>query len=134
MRLITRKCVWGTTQLGDIRLAGFARKSLVPIGRQKIGVLVIDDHAGMREGIAAVVNAQADMIFLGEASDGKEAIQQFRKLCPEICLLDWNLPMVSGEEVLSTVRIQFPEAGFIVISALSKDNSVRRALCAGAQA
>ena len=88
----------------------------------------------MREGISAIVNAQPDMIVLGEASDGKEAIRQFKKLRPDICLLDWNLPVVCGEEVLSTVRTQFPEAHFIVISALSEDDCVRRALCVGAQA
>lgn len=88
----------------------------------------------MREGISAIVNVQPDMIVLGEASDGKEAIQQFRKLLPDICLLDWNLPMVCGEEVLCTLRTQFPESRFIVISALSDDDCVRKALCAGAQA
>lgn len=86
----------------------------------------------MREGITAIVNMQPDMIVLGEAGDGKEAIKQFRKLRPDICLLDWNLP-VGGEEVLSAVSVEFPEARFIVISALCDDDCVRRALCAGAQ-
>ena len=81
-------------------------------------MLVVDDHAAMREGLSAVLNAQPDMIVAGEASDGREAIQQFRKLQPDVSLLDWNLPIIRGEEVLATLGAEFPKARFIVISAL----------------
>jgi two-component system, NarL family, response regulator len=133
MRLITRKCVYGTTQLGDIRLAGFARNSPVPIGRQKIGVLVIDDHAGMREGITAMVNAQTDMTVVGQAGNGEEAIQQFKDLRPDVSLLDWNLPVVQGEEVLRTLNADIPKPRVIVMSALNAETCIRRALSLGAQ-
>jgi two-component system, NarL family, response regulator len=119
--------------LGDIRLAGFARKSPVPIGRQKIGVLVIDDHVGMREGITAMVNAQADMTVVGQAGNGEEAIQQFKDLRPDVSLLDWNLPVVQGEEVLRTLNADLPKPRVIVMSALNAETCIRRALSLGAQ-
>jgi len=103
------------------------------VNNRKIRVLIIDDHAGMREGITAVVNAQPDMIIVGQAGDGREAIQQFRDLRPDVSLLDWNLPVVGGEEVLSTFREEVPKARFIVISALNDEGCIRRALSLGAQ-
>jgi two-component system, NarL family, response regulator len=100
----------------------------------KLRILVIDDHAGMREGICAVINAQADMMVVGEASDGQEAVQQFRALQPDVSLMDWNLPVVRGEEVLTTLSREFPNARFIIITALSDEDCIRRALELGAQA
>lgn len=100
----------------------------------KIRVLVIDDHAAMREGLNAMLSTQPDMTVIGEASDGREAIQTFRKLQPEVSILDWNLPKVGGEEVLATLGTEFPMARFIVISALDNDDCIRRALLLGAQA
>jgi DNA-binding NarL/FixJ family response regulator len=88
----------------------------------------------MREGICAVVNAQPDMIVVGEASEGQEALERFRALQPDVSLLDWNLPIVPGEEVLETLIKEFPKARFIVITALSDEDCIRRALCLGAQA
>jgi two-component system NarL family response regulator len=102
--------------------------------QQQIGVLVIDDHAGMREGISAVVNAQPDMTVVGEAGDGQEAIQRFRALQPDVSLLDWNLPVVPGEEVLSTLGAEFPQAHFIVITSLDDGDCIRRAVSLGARA
>jgi DNA-binding NarL/FixJ family response regulator len=100
---------------------------------EKLRVLVVDDHAGMREGIGAVVNAQSDMMVVGEASDGQEAIQQFRALQPDVSLLDWNLPVVRGEDVLTKLGTEFPNARFIVITALSDGDCIRRALSLGAK-
>jgi DNA-binding NarL/FixJ family response regulator len=114
-------------------LEGFARKSSVPLEQQKIGVLVIDDHVGMREGITAVVNAQSDMTVVGQAGNGREAIQQFRDLRPDVSLLDWNLPVVQGEEVLRTLNAEIPKPRVIVMSALNAETCIRRALSLGAQ-
>jgi len=102
--------------------------------QQQIGVFVVDDHTGMREGITAVVNAQPDMIVVGEAGDGQAAIQQFRALQPDVSLLDWNLPVIPGEEVLSTLSAEFPRAHFIVITSLDDDDCIRRAVSLGARA
>lgn len=119
--------------MGRIRLEGFARKSRVPLEQQKIGILVIDDHAGIREGIAAVVNAQSDMTVVGQAENGEEAIQKFRDLRPDVSLLDWNLPVVQGEEVLSTLNAEIPKPRVIVMSALNDETCLQRALSLGAQ-
>src|SRR5438034_1358156 len=88
----------------------------------------------MREGISAVVNAQPDMMVVGEASDGQEAIQRFKALRPDVSLVDWNLPVLRGEEVLAALGTEFPNARFIIITALSDEDCIRRALHLGAQA
>ena len=87
----------------------------------------------MREGISAVVNAQSDMTIVGEASDGEEAIRQFTTLQPDVSLVDWNLPVIHGEEVLSRLATDFPEARFIVVTALNADDCIQRALGLGAK-
>ena len=119
--------------MGHIRLESFARKSRVPLEQQKIGVLVIDDHAGMREGLTAMVNAQSDMTVVGQAGNGEEAIQQFRDLRPDVSLLDWNLPVVQGEEVLRTLNAEIPKPHVIVMSALNDETCLQRAMSLGAQ-
>ena len=106
----------------------------MPPNTEKIRVLVVDDHAGMREGIAAVINAQPDMMVVGEAGDGREAIERFRAIKPDVSVVDWNLPFVRGEELIRTLRKEFPEARFLVITALNDDDCVRRALSLGVQA
>ena len=121
------------TQLSTSVYIALALASCVPLKTQRIGVLVIDDHAGMREGITAVVNAQPDMTVVGDAGDGQEAIQRFRALQPDVSLVDWNLPKVRGEEVIATLSGEFPKARFIVITALNDDDCIRRALYLGAQ-
>jgi len=88
----------------------------------------------MREGISAVVNAQPDMIIAGEASDGRQAIERFRELRPDVALVDWNLPSIPGEEVLTTISAEFPNARLIVITALTDGDCIQRALRLGAQA
>src|SRR5262245_14642534 len=133
MRPISRKCEQGTTQLGNIQLEGFARKSRVPLEQQKIGLLVIDDHSGMREGITAVVNAQSDMTVVGQAANGQEAIQQFRDLRPDVSLLDWNLPVVHGEDVLRMLNAEAPKPRIVVMTVLNDAACIQRALALGAQ-
>ena len=87
----------------------------------------------MREGITAIVNAQADMTVVGQAGNGEEAIQQFKDLRPDVSLLDWNLPVVQGEEVLKTLNTDLPKPRVIVMSALNAETCIRRALSLGAQ-
>ncbi|HEX4342957.1 MAG TPA: response regulator transcription factor [Verrucomicrobiae bacterium] len=95
---------------------------------------MIDDHAAMREGIRAVISAQPDMIMAGEAKDGAEGVQLFRKLKTDVTLVDWNLPIIRGDEVIASLIAEFPHARFIVITALDDGSCVQRALDLGAQA
>jgi DNA-binding NarL/FixJ family response regulator len=106
----------------------------VPLETQRIRVLVVDDHAGMRDGISAMVNAQPDMVVAGLASNGQEAIEQFRALQPDVSLVDWNLPVIRGDEVIATLIKEFPKAPFIVITALNDSECIQRAMSLGAQA
>ena len=101
---------------------------------QRIQILVIDDHAGMREGIIAMINTQQDMVVAGEAGDGQEAIERFRAIQPDVSLVDWNLPAIRGEEVIATLTKEFPGSRFVVITALNNDDCLRRAIELGAQA
>jgi DNA-binding NarL/FixJ family response regulator len=110
-----------------------ALKSGVALEKQRIRVLVVDDHAGMRDGISAMVNAQSDMVIAGAASDGREAIERFRTLQPDVSLVDWNLPILRGEEVIASLIKEFPEARFIVISALNDDQCIQRTKELGAK-
>ena len=120
--------------MGDYRSLVLALAYKVFLKPDKLSILVIDDHGGMRDGICAVINAQPDMTVVGEASDGQEALQRFRALQPDVSLLDWNLPIVPGEEVLETVIKEHPSARIIVITSLSDDDCIRRAFCLGAGA
>ena len=94
---------------------------------------MVDDHAAMRDGISVVVNAQPDMMIAGVATNGREAIEQFRALKPDVTVLDWGLPVLPGEEVLATLIAEFPDARFVVITALSGDECIQRALSLGAK-
>lgn len=99
----------------------------------KTRILVVDDHAGMRDGICAMVNARPDMAVVAVASDGREAIEQFRTALPDVSILDWNLPVVGGEEVIATIIREYPQARFIVITALSDEHCAQRATDLGAR-
>ena len=101
--------------------------------KQRIQVLVVDDHAGMRDGISAMVNTQADMSVAGEASNGRRAIEQFRTLKPDVTIIDWNLPIIPGDEVIATLIKEFPQARFIAITAPNDDTCIRRTQDLGAK-
>lgn len=104
--------------------------SLQPTTR--IRVLVVDDHPMMREGIASTLRAQPDMEFVGEASNGQEAIEQFRALRPDVALLDLNMPQVDGLHALTSIREEFPSARIVVLTTYKGDVLAQRALRAGA--
>ncbi len=101
---------------------------------EKISILVVDDHAGVREGIRAVINSQPDMEVVGEATNGVEAIREFKRLLPNVTLADVNLPVICGIEAVALIRAEFPQARFIVISALNDDDRIQQAFAAGVQA
>jgi DNA-binding NarL/FixJ family response regulator len=99
-----------------------------------IRVLTVDDHPLLREGIAVLIDTQDDMQLIGEASNGREALEQFRNHRPDITLMDLQMPEVSGIDAISAIRGEFPDARIIVLTTHAGDFQVSRALKAGARA
>jgi DNA-binding NarL/FixJ family response regulator len=99
-----------------------------------IRVLCVDDHPVFRQGIAALIEGQEDMAVVAEASNGREAIQQFRAHRPDVTLMDLQMPEMSGIDTISAIRGEFPQARIVVLTTYSGDVQVMRALKAGAQA
>ena len=103
-------------------------------GISPIRILTVDDHPVVREGIAGLLALETDMTVIGEASNGREAIQQFRIHRPDITLLDLQMPEMNGLDALIAIRNEFPDAKIIVLTTYSGDVQILRALKAGAQA
>jgi DNA-binding NarL/FixJ family response regulator len=87
----------------------------------------------MREGIAAVIRNESDMLLVAEASNGRQAIQGFREFRPDITLMDLRLPDISGIDALIAIRTEFEEARVIMLTTFEGDAEIQRALQAGAQ-
>lgn len=100
---------------------------------RKIRVLTVDDHPVVRNGIAGLVGDQADMVLVGEASNGREAIQQFRTHKPDVTLMDLQMPELNGIDTIIAIRGEFPHARVIVLTTYTGDVQIVRALKAGAQ-
>ena len=102
-------------------------------GQPPIRVLSVDDHGLLREGIAAIIANEADMDLVAQASDGREAIQQFRQHRPDVTLMDLRLPDMSGIDAIIAIRTEFPDARLIVLTTFDGDVEIQRALEAGAR-
>lgn len=99
---------------------------------KKIRVLTVDDHPLLREGVAAVIEAEDDIELVAEATSGMEAIEMFRRCHPDVTLMDLQMPAMSGIDAILAIRTEFPNARFIVLTTYQGDVQALRALKAGA--
>jgi DNA-binding NarL/FixJ family response regulator len=99
---------------------------------RQIKILTVDDHPILREGIAAVIQGEKDMLIVGEASNGREAIEMFRYTRPDVTLMDLQMPDMNGIDAIATIREEHPQARIIVLTTYEGDVLARRALKAGA--
>jgi len=102
-------------------------------GSDRIRVLAVDDHVLIREGIAVLLGDEPDMTLVAEASNGREAIQQFRTHRPDVTIMDLQMPEMNGLDAITTIRGEFRDAKIIVLTTYKGDVQILRALKAGAQ-
>src|SRR5215469_1917140 len=101
---------------------------------ERIRILVVDDHPLLSEGVLNVIENQHDMVPVGQASKGREAIQRFNEYRPDVTLMDLRLPDMSGIDAMISIRSKFPEARFVILTTFAGDVEIERALEAGARA
>ena len=99
----------------------------------RIRVLSVDDHPLLREGLAAIIDGQDDMVMISQAANGAEAIQRFREHRPDVTLMDLRLPDLSGIDAMIAIRSEFPEARIVMLTTFEGDVEIQRALQAGAR-
>src|SRR5918995_5900785 len=97
-----------------------------------IRILSVDDHPMLREGIAAVLAGEDDLLLVAEASNGREAIEEFRAHRPDVTLMDVQMPEVNGIDAIVKIREEFPDARIIVLTTYTGDVQAARAFKAGA--
>ena len=101
---------------------------------KQIRIMTVDDHPVLRQGIAALIADQPDMTLVAEATNGREAIQQFRAHRPDVTLMDLQMPEMNGLDAMIAIRGEFADARIIVLTTYAGDVQARRALQAGARA
>ena len=99
---------------------------------RQIRILTIDDHTLLRAGISAVIQDEKDMLVVGEGGSGREAIEMFRSLLPDVTLMDLQMPDMNGLEAITSIRREHPQARIIVLTTYGGDVLARRALKGGA--
>ena len=99
-----------------------------------IRVLIADDHPIVREGLAALLSHEPGLLVVGEAANGREAVEAFGRLQPDVLLLDLRMPEMGGVEAIEAIRATFPDAHILVLTTFDGDEDIHRALRAGAKA
>lgn len=99
-----------------------------------IRILIVDDHPLLQEGLASIIQSQPDMVVVGEATSGCEAVRRFREVKPDVTLMDLQLPDMSGIDAMIAIRSDFPQARLIILTTFAGDVEIQRALEAGARA
>lgn len=102
--------------------------------KQKLKVLLADDHKLLRSGLKLLLQRNPDMLVVGESSDGEQTIQLFEQLQPDILLLDLSMPQMDGIECLKEIKSRYPEAKVIALTMHEDQNYIKRAMQAGASA
>ena len=97
-----------------------------------IRILIVDDHAMVRFALSQAIQRQADMTLVGEAENGIEAMNLYRKLLPDVVTMDFKLPDRDGNEVIAGIRTEFPDARVVLLSIFENAESILRATEAGA--
>ena len=100
----------------------------------RITVLIADDHSVVREGLASLIGRKPDMKVVGEASNGREAVELWNKLRPDVTLLDLRMPELDGVSAIREIRSKDEEARFVVLTTFDGDEDIYRAIKAGAKA
>jgi DNA-binding NarL/FixJ family response regulator len=104
------------------------------MNEDRIRILTVDDHPLLRDGVAAIIRSQPDMLLVSQASSGKEAIEQYAEHRPDVTLMDLRMPGLSGIDAMIAIRAQFADARIIILTTFEGDAEIQKALEAGARA
>ena len=101
--------------------------------KKRIRILIADDHGVVREGLASVIARNADMTVVAEASNGREAVDLWKKHRPDVTLLDLRMPQLDGVDAIEAIRADDENARIIVLTTFDGDEYIYRAIRAGAK-
>ena len=104
------------------------------MGNQPIRILSVEDHPVFREGLSTIIGSQADMVLAAQATNAFEALAEFRRLRPDVTLIDLRLPGTSGTDAMISIRGEYPHARVVMLTTSDGDGEIQRAMKAGASA